>query len=568
MARTKIDLNGQSDLPVSETNLQRLGDNSLVDDLHRHSELTAPDGSPDPAIWVDDDGLIHIIGNAKLESNSPASDNHLVTVGYVKSRGGKLVSNAWLEMENNYNWPGWDYISSDSKAGKGCLQRTGYLDCIAAELIPVDTTKMYIGSVWFKSTGVGGASRVSAGVACYDKDANNIECRHYYHQENSETTLAQDLENGNTQVVLTGNGTNFAGSGDPSYKRHLGIYDNQYYNENFGDHYYTRNTVHYASIEGNTITLDEPWSGDTIPAGTKVANNQNPSGTYLYSFGQGIYPATTWTNYSGKINGVAGKTETNYDKFRRGTAFVKPIIVAHSGQDDNYTVRMDGFTLRECYSIESHSDIILTAIEDGELLVYDNEKWINKTLAEAGIASSAHTHGQLHTQNTDTGTTQTSFQIDSDNSGHRIKYSANALIVRNAADDGNADFQALNIAATAGLYVGGASGGDLVITSGKVLQNITQATIDNIRIDGANIGHTSDTDLLALAIDKLTINGALELLKGLKLSKETTLAVNSNYAIGECWIHYDSGSGKYYFIFKDEDGSGKGVQLNVDVTLT
>ena len=36
MTRTHIDLNEQSDLPLSEENLQRLGDNSVVDDLHRH----------------------------------------------------------------------------------------------------------------------------------------------------------------------------------------------------------------------------------------------------------------------------------------------------------------------------------------------------------------------------------------------------------------------------------------------------------------------------------------------------------------------------------------------------
>ncbi len=185
----------------------------------------------------------------------------------------------------------------------------------------------------------------------------------------------------------------------------------------------------------------------------------------------------------------------------------------------------------------------------------------------SGKSDTSHTHGQLHTQNTDTGTSQTSFQIDSGNSGHRIKHSSGALICRNAADDGNADFQALNIAATAGLYVGGVASGDQVITSGRILQNINQATIDNIRINGANIGHTSDTDLLALAVNKLTINGALETTKGLKLPLRTTLAVNSDYAVGECWFYYHSSSGRYYLLYKDEDGSVKGAHLDFDGNL-
>ena len=96
--------------------------------------------------------------------------------------------------------------------------------------------------------------------------------------------------------------------------------------------------------------------------------------------------------------------------------------------------------------------------------------------------------------------------------------------------------------------------------------------IDNdgkiILSNGANIGQISDTDLLALAANKLTINGALELTKGLKLTIKTTLAVNSEFAVGECWIYNTTGNNKYYFMIKDENGSGKAVLVDLDVTLT
>ena len=59
MVRTMIDLEGQTDLPITEANLERLGDNSVADDLHRHSKLTAPSGSPDPVIYIDNDGKTH-----------------------------------------------------------------------------------------------------------------------------------------------------------------------------------------------------------------------------------------------------------------------------------------------------------------------------------------------------------------------------------------------------------------------------------------------------------------------------------------------------------------------------
>ncbi len=60
-----------------------------------------------------------------------------------------------------------------------------------------------------------------------------------------------------------------------------------------------------------------------------------------------------------------------------------------------------------------------------------------------------------HTQNTDTGTTQTSFQIDSGNSGPRLKNSSGALQVRNSADSAYADLAAKDVTVTGNLTVQG-----------------------------------------------------------------------------------------------------------------
>lgn len=43
-------------------------------------------------------------------------------------------------------------------------------------------------------------------------------------------------------------------------------------------------------------------------------------------------------------------------------------------------------------NLESLSDVTLTAIATGELLKWDGVKWINNTLAQAGIAAASHTH--------------------------------------------------------------------------------------------------------------------------------------------------------------------------------
>ena len=71
--------------------------------------------------------------------------------------------------------------------------------------------------------------------------------------------------------------------------------------------------------------------------------------------------------------------------------------------------------------------------------------------------------------------------------------------------DGTANIDAL-VADTADINAGTVDGATLGTNSA-----ITQAVIDNINIDGATIGHTSDTDLLTLASGILTVAGEVSM---------------------------------------------------------
>ena len=51
------------DTTATGANLTSLTDNSFVNALHRHSELVAPDGAPDPALTIDNDGFLNTPGN-------------------------------------------------------------------------------------------------------------------------------------------------------------------------------------------------------------------------------------------------------------------------------------------------------------------------------------------------------------------------------------------------------------------------------------------------------------------------------------------------------------------------
>jgi len=97
-----------------------------------------------------------------------------------------------------------------------------------------------------------------------------------------------------------------------------------------------------------------------------------------------------------------------------------------------------------------------------------------------------------HTQNTDTGTTSTTFQIDSGNTGPKIKNNSGVLESRNAADNAYADFTAKDITGeTAKLS-------DL--TDGKIPYHVDDATgladgPTKTDVDSAvSLKHTAGTD--------------------------------------------------------------------------
>jgi hypothetical protein len=103
------------------------------------------------------------------------------------------------------------------------------------------------------------------------------------------------------------------------------------------------------------------------------------------------------------------------------------------------------------------------------------------TVALVGGASATNVADAVtkrHTQNTDTGTTATTFQLDSGGSGPKLKNSSGELQVRNAADSAFADLRANNI------YVNGevieVSGANVKLGDQYITLN------DNITTNAAN----------------------------------------------------------------------------------
>jgi len=85
-----------ADVPANETdpvflpyeaNLITLTNDSMADTLHRHSELSASDGAPDPAVQVDGAGRVGIM-------TAPVVSYNLTVAGYILATWGMYVSDA------------------------------------------------------------------------------------------------------------------------------------------------------------------------------------------------------------------------------------------------------------------------------------------------------------------------------------------------------------------------------------------------------------------------------------------------------------------------------------------
>ena len=73
---------------VTQTEFDTLTDNSIADTLHRHSELVASDGSPDPALSVD------AVGNVGIGTATPTSKLHVI--GNINATKNITAENVFL----------------------------------------------------------------------------------------------------------------------------------------------------------------------------------------------------------------------------------------------------------------------------------------------------------------------------------------------------------------------------------------------------------------------------------------------------------------------------------------
>ena len=119
---------------------------------------------------------------------------------------------------------------------------------------------------------------------------------------------------------------------------------------------------------------------------------------------------------------------------------------------------------------------------------------------------------------------------------YQIDLGTSSLEYKNAFFDGTVTTDAL-VADTADIDAGTIDGVTLGTNSA-----ITQAVIDNVNINGAQIGHTDDTDLVTLADQAVTIAGSLTLSGGLTVNGTTTTVSTTNTVATDSLIELANGT--------------------------
>ncbi|MDR4969456.1 MAG: hypothetical protein RG740_07540, partial [Acholeplasmataceae bacterium] len=248
---------------------------------------------------------------------------------YVHSRGQNLLTNGTALLGNNTNFSPFTFDGEHANNSPGSFRYTGPATLYTDEFMPVEATKRYKMSIDAKS--LNGNGRYYMMTVCFDVDNLSISAQHHMYRENTLTELAEDLKPGDTYVYLNDvtNWNNSGTAGVSTYLRSLILWN---YTNSFGYTYppltYSRNWYSNAWDPGaidfanNRIQLRVAWAGPTIPAGTPVSNGSS-GGTFKYNVMANATVPTSWTTYTGVMDGMDFSGTNVTSKFPPGTAKIK-----------------------------------------------------------------------------------------------------------------------------------------------------------------------------------------------------------------------------------------------------
>ncbi len=203
------------------------------------------------------------------------------------------------------NFTTFDQFPEDSPAGAfRSFGATTPTSKITNALIAVDPSRAYVMTATARQANpdYSGNDRLYFAVQPYDADGLGIAPYQYARNPGTTTTLAKDLNPGDTTATLT-DATNWS----TATYQYLAIWN---YVDKSGKNWkteYTRKTYSYTSKSGNVITLAAKYEGPVVPAGTSVGNTFS-GGSYMYPITPTNIPHE-WTAYTSRVMSGVHTTE-------------------------------------------------------------------------------------------------------------------------------------------------------------------------------------------------------------------------------------------------------------------
>ena len=332
----------------------------------------------------------------------------------IVSMGEQLVINGSGLMGDNTNFSSLIFDASKSNGSGGSFTRIGstYVVVYSDNFLPVNPTIRYsfeLDAMSSKEKAV-----MYSFLGFYDVDKKQITSGDHMYIPNTLTTLAKDLKNGDTVVYLT-DMTNWLTSGDNGIYTRGFIFWN--YKNSFGytypEHTYSRNNYYDLYIDSDinviakTITLKEPWTYGTFPAGTKVSQS-NSGNTFKYQAMEYSIPPSIWKHYSGYYDGTDYSGMNVLNKFPPGTAYAKVGFLWNNNKSDDQ-VWVTNISVKTDYK---HAiDEVATRVTNAETKIEQNSDAIKLRATKTEVTKDIDTAIQTSKTYTDTELTQTSEEI-------------------------------------------------------------------------------------------------------------------------------------------------------------
>ncbi|MBU6240055.1 MAG: cadherin domain-containing protein, partial [Planctomycetes bacterium] len=282
--------------------------------------------------------------------NFEAATSHNIVVRATDQGGLTVDRMVTINLTNVNEAPVFGNVIVDNSTfgGQSTVSNTGQVDYFADRYVPVDTSGTYVVQVTANS---GSTSALHfAGYNSATIEGYRIGYENYLVASGSvDTTLAQALNPGDTQIVLTDASTWYRGS--TAHARNLigggytdsrGVLQDLAYSFNGSFNFYNGVWAENG-INGNVITLQSPWSGPALDVGATVRNICY--GSWL-QYNVLCSQAVTGSNavYSGTVAGIS--SSGSFTSFRPGTEFINGIIRSNYYNGTGVTTTWSNMTIQ------------------------------------------------------------------------------------------------------------------------------------------------------------------------------------------------------------------------------